>query len=145
MVGMVLVMGTQAWAQTTVEHFDPETDPAVYVTRYLQDESFAAWYDQYYPDLALYDALGITESQYNDIVQSLESQVECGPGTVLQDGECVPDKPDTQGTTGSAQYRTQGAGLQIGVGAVGAFAIALAVILLLWLPHRIRKRRARRT
>ena len=141
MLGTVLIMNTQAWAQTIVEHFDPEADPAVYITRYIHDESFAAWYDEYYPDLALYDALGITEDQYNEIIKSLESADECEPGTILRDGECVPEQ---KGTTGSVQYATQGAGLQIGVGAVGAFVIALAVILLLWLPNRIRKWYAQR-
>ena len=141
MLGAVLIMNTQAWAQTTIEHFDPDVDPAVYVTRYIQDEPFAAWYDQYYPDLALYDALGITEDRYNEIVQSLESADDGAPDTVSEDRE---DMPEQTGTTGSAQYATQGAGLQVGVGAVAAFAIALAVILLLWLPGRIRRWYAQR-
>lgn len=132
----MLIMSPQAWAQTGSEHFDPEVDPAEYITRYIQEEQYAAWYDEYYPDVALYDTLGITEEQYNEIVQSLETSDTCQPGTVMRDGECVPSKTET---TGGIQSAPRGTGLQMGVGAVGAFALALGVILVLWLPGRIRR------
>ena len=158
------------------EFAEPGVDVAVYVDRYLNDAEFAAWYDQWYPGQAFYSAVGITQAEYQSIVDSIRGpiqcpedtemvdgvcvryQMSCGPGTEMVDGVCVlaevseePQAPAAQpasektSATALEVYEAQGEGLQIGVAAVGGFGIAIAILLLLFLPHRIRRwHRARR-
>ena len=148
-------------ASMVADFVEPGTDISTYVDRYLNDEEFSAWYDQWYPDLAFHAALGITQMEYQDIVDSIMTPVECppgtermgdtcvemqstcGPGTMLVDGECVPDGSMVSGppsVSAAEEFEAQGEGVQIGVTAAGAFGVAVGVILFLWLPSRIRKR-----
>ena len=157
---MVEAMPTEG-ASTVADFVEPGTDISTYVDRYLNDEEFSAWYDQWYPDLAFHAALGITQMEYQDVVDSIMSSVECppgtermgdmcaemqstcGPGTMLVDGECVPDGSMASGppsVSAAEEFEAQGEGVQIGVTAAGAFGVAVGVILFLWLPSRIRKR-----
>ena len=148
-------------ASTVADFVEPGTDISTYVDRYLNDEGFSAWYDQWYPDLAFHAALGITQMEYQDIVDSIMTPVECppgtertggmcvemqsacGPGTMLVDGECIPDGTAASGppsVSAAEEFEAQGEGVQIGITAAGAFGVAVGVILFLWLPSRIRKR-----
>ncbi len=156
------------------EFVEPGVDASVYVDRYLNDAEFAAWYDQWYPGQAFYSAVGITQAEYQSIADSIRGpiqcpedtemvdgvcvryQMSCGPGTEMVDGVCVlteapaaqptaQSAPETTSATALEVYEAQGEGLQIGVAAVGGFSIAIAILLLLFLPHRIRRwHRARR-
>ena len=146
---------------TVADFVEPGTDISTYVDRYLHDEEFSAWYDQWYPDLAFHTALGITQTEYQDIVDSIMETVECppgtermgdmcaemqpacGPGTMLVDGACIPDGTavrELPSVSAAEEFETQGEGLQLGVTAAGAFGLAVGIILFLWLPSRIRKR-----
>ena len=146
---------------TVADFVEPGTDISTYVDRYLHDEEFSAWYDQWYPDLAFHAALGITQTEYQDIVDSIMETVECppgtermgdmcaemqpacGPGTMLVDGACIPDGTavrELPSVSAAEEFETQGEGLQLGVAAAGAFGVAAGIILFLWLPSRIRKR-----
>ena len=146
---------------TVADFVEPGTDISTYVDRYLHDEEFSAWYDQWYPDLAFHTALGITQTEYQDIVDSIMETVECppgtermgdmcaemqpacGPGTMLVDGACIPDGTavrELPSVSAAEEFETQGEGLQLGVTAAGAFGVAAGIILFLWLPSRIRKR-----
>ena len=148
-------------AITVADFVEPGTDISTYVDRYLHDVEFSAWYDQWYPDLAFHAALGITQTEYQDIVDSIMETVECppgtermgdmcaemqpacGPGTMLVDGACIPDGTavrELPSVSAAEEFETQGEGLQIGVTAAGAFGVAVGIILFLWLPSRIRKR-----
>ena len=148
-------------ASTVADFVEPGTDISTYVDRYLHDGEFSAWYDQWYPDLAFHAALGITQTEYQDIVDSIMETVECppgtermgdmcaemhpvcGPGTMLVDGACIPDGTavrELPSVSAAEEFETQGEGLQIGVTAAGAFGVAVGIILFLWLPSRIRKR-----
>ena len=141
---------------------EPGVEIRTYVDRYLNDAAFIAWYDEYYSGVPFHEGLGISESEYqtlvNDVMmdcppnaefidgQCVVSMVECGAGTTLVDNQCIAVSPtDAAPATAekaSAQevYETQGGGLQIGVAATVGFSIAIAVLLVLWLPGRIRKR-----
>ena len=157
---MVEAMPTDG-ASTVADFVEPGTDISTYVDRYLNDEGFSAWYDQWYPDLDIHVALGITQMEYQDIVNSIMTPVECplgtermgdicmemrstcGLGTMLVDGECIPDGSTVSGppsVSAAEEFEAQGEGVQIGVTAAGAFGVAVGVILFLWLPSRIRKR-----
>ena len=148
-------------ASTVADFVEPGMDISTYVDRYLHDGEFSAWYDQWYPDLAFHAALGITQTEYQDIVDSIMETVECppgtermgdmcaemhpvcGPGTMLVDGACIPDGTavrELPSVSAAEEFETQGEGLQIGVTAAGAFGVAVGIILFLWLPSRIRKR-----
>lgn len=159
----VLEEVTAAPSSPVVQSFvEPDVEIRTYVDRYLNDAAFIAWYDEYYSGVPFHEGLGISESEYqtlvNDIMmdcppnaefidgQCVVSMVECGAGTTLVDNQCVAVSPtDAAPATAekaSAQevYETQGGGLQIGVAATVGFSIAIAVLLVLWLPGRIRKR-----
>jgi hypothetical protein len=142
-----MVEETTDVAATVADFVEPGMDISTYVDRYLHDKGFSAWYDQWYPDLAFHAALGITQAEYQDIVDDLTAPVECGPGTALVDGECVPAGSLTSkapSVSAAEAFETQGEGLQLGVAAAGAFGVAVGVVLFLWLPSRIRKRWAAR-
>ena len=146
---------------TVADFVEPDVDIFTYVDRYLHDEEFSAWYDQWYPDLAFHAALGITQTEYQDIVDSIMEPVECppgtermggvcaemqpacGPGTVLVDGACIPDGTtvsELPSVSAAEEFEAQGEGVQLGITAAGAFGVAVGIILFLWLPSRIRKR-----
>ena len=148
-------------ASMVADFVEPGTDISTYVDRYLHDEGFSAWYDQWYPDLAFHAALGITQTEYQNIVDSITTPVECppgtermgglcvemqpscGPGTMMVDGVCISDgspAPDLPSVSAAEEFEAQGEGVQIGIAAAGAFGVAVGVILFLWLPSRIRKR-----
>lgn len=123
-----------------------------YVDRYLNDEAFTLWYDTYYPDTPFYVSLDITSAEYIALVNVIECPdgmmmdgqcvVEpiCGPGTALVDGQCVARSSGGAGTvTGAEEYETQGAGLQLGVAAIGGFALAVGIVLAIVIPIRLRK------
>ena len=141
---------------------EPGVEIRTYVDRYLNDAAFIAWYDEYYSGVPFHEGLGISESEYqtlvNDVMmdcppnaefidgQCVVSMVECGAGTTLVDNQCVAVSPTdaapaiTEKASAQEVYETQGGGLQIGVAATVGFSIAIAVLLVLWLPGRIRKR-----
>lgn len=139
-MALVLVAGTSAYAaDPPVDFVEPDVDPSVYVERYLLDEQFAEWYDTYYPETPLYEALLLSEAEYEEIAMSL-TQAVCGPGTTLVGSECVSmDEAYSDGAMSEGYTPT----LEMGVAAVGAFAMAFAVILILWLPRTLRNRRRR--
>ena len=149
-----------AEAPMVADFVEPGVDIAVYVNRYLNDAGFSSWYDEWYPATAFHESLGITQTEYQAIVDDLSRTFECpsgtelvdeqcvsicGAGTVLEDGMCVPDGR-TSGTSASDAdgFRAQGEGLQLGVAAAAGFGGAVGVVLLLWLPSRARKRWANR-
>ena len=142
-LALALVTGSSAYAaDPPVDFVEPGVDPSVYVDRYLHDEQFAEWYGTYYPETPFYEALMLSEAEYEDIVMSL-MQTVCGPGTTLVGSECVAeDEAMDSGEVMSEGYTPT---LEMGVAAVGAFAAAFAVILILWLPRTLRNRRRRRS
>ena len=142
---------------TTVADFvEPGVDIAVYVDRYLNDGGFSSWYDEWYPDTAIHESLGLTQTEYQAVVDDLTKTTECpdgmdlvdeqcitrcGPGTVMEDGMCVADSRTAGMSASDADgFRAQGEGLQLGVAAAAGFGGAVGVVLLLWLPSRVRKR-----
>lgn len=124
-----MISGTMyGMAGAQVEHFDPDEDPAVYIQRYISEDAFAEWFDTNYPELSIHEALGLSEAEYNDIVESLSS---------------APKDASSSASTQSSEYRTQGAGLQLGVAATAGFSLAIGILLILWLPSYLKNRRQR--
>ena len=69
---------------------DPNQDPQYYVDRYNNEASYKKWFDDNYPNITIYQAVGIEDPT---IVQDEEVKIgECGTGTILVDGVCAPDE-----------------------------------------------------
>ena len=118
---------------------EPGVSISSYVDRYLHDDGFSAWYDQWYPDTPFYAAVGITSTEYQNIVKSITESPKCPAGTNMIDGMCVSNSAPTD-TSAAREFEAQGGGLQIGVAAAAGFGMAIAVLLVLWLPSRVRRR-----
>ncbi len=63
---------------------DPTRDPQSYVDRYNNEPSYKKWFDENFPDMTIYDAVGLEESE----IKEPESG-QCGSGTDLVDGICT--------------------------------------------------------
>ena len=147
----LLVSGSVAWAQeaTVADFVEPGVDIATYVDRYLHDTRFSAWYDEWYPTTEFHEALGLSQAEYQTIVNSLTGVAGCPAGTELVGDRCVVSAMEGQapaaGSSVSAaeELEAQGEGLQLGVAAAAGFGVAIGVLLVLWLPSRVRRRIAR--
>jgi hypothetical protein len=63
---------------------DPNLDPQYYIDRYNKEITYKNWFDKTYPDITIYDAVGVEEPEIEE-----EEFGECGEGTDLVDGMCV--------------------------------------------------------
>jgi hypothetical protein len=50
---------------------DPEKDPSHYVKRYLTEPKYKEWFDRNFPTYTIYDAIGITFAEYQEIESQL--------------------------------------------------------------------------
>jgi len=59
--------------ETVCSAFDRLCDkgPEHYVERYTTEPEYKAWFDRNFPDYTIYEGIGITESQYQKIVNDL--------------------------------------------------------------------------
>ena len=70
--------------KTLAPFVDPNLDPQYYVDRYESEPAYKEWFDETYPDITIYDAVGLEEEE------PIESEFgECGKGTDLVDGMCI--------------------------------------------------------
>ncbi|MFB3151996.1 MAG: Ig domain-containing protein [Nitrosopumilaceae archaeon] len=66
---------------------DPKQDPQYYINRYNNEETYKDWFDKNYPNITIYEAVGIEEPEFG----------ECGVGTKLIDGVCTVIKSSQGG------------------------------------------------
>ena len=65
---------------------DETKDPQYYVDRYNSEAKYKDWFDKTYPDITIYEAVGLEEPKEEP---KPEPQIgECGPGTKFIDGKC---------------------------------------------------------
>jgi len=59
--------------ETVCSAFDRlcDKEPEHYVERYITEPEYKAWFDRNFPDYTIYEGIGITESQYQKIVNDL--------------------------------------------------------------------------
>ena len=59
--------------ETVCSAFDRlcDEEPEHYVERYITEPEYKAWFDRNFPDYTIYEGIGITESQYQKIVNEL--------------------------------------------------------------------------
>ena len=89
---------------------DPDIDPRYYVARYDSEPEYRAWFEESFPGYTIYEAVGIEESEAAGYGQ-------CGIGTSLVGGKCVPVKPPPPPREG-AQAGGSGSGSGSGAAAV---------------------------
>ncbi len=95
---------------------DPNLDPQYYVDRYNKEITYKNWFDKTYPEMTIYDAVGVEEPEIEE-----EEFGECGEGTDLVDGHvrnCRTEKRRLSncncyiwfrdGTTGAITQRDSG-------------------------------------
>ena len=58
-------------AKPTLSFFDPSKGVEHYVERYTMEPDYKAWFDKTFPDYTIYEGIGITQSQYQEIVNDL--------------------------------------------------------------------------
>ena len=46
---------------------DPNKDPHHYIRRYLNEPQYKKWFDKNYPAYTIFEAVGVSESEYNEI------------------------------------------------------------------------------
>ncbi len=73
--------------KTLASFVDPEMDPQHYIDRYNDEETYREWFDETYPDITIYEAVGIDDEK--EETSAVEEFGECGKGTDLVDGMCV--------------------------------------------------------
>jgi len=113
---------------------DPEKDPQSYVDRYNNEASYKEWFDGNYPDYTIYEAVGLAEpitieqpkttaaptQQEPKTVQETKTETSepvCGPGTVLKNGQCVPEH---ETMTTEMQQKSSGGGCLIATATYGS-------------------------
>ena len=81
-MGMLLVQPSMSFVipevsgqvkETVCSAFDRlcDEEPEHYVERYITEPAYQAWFDRNFPDYTIYEGIGITESQYQKIVNDL--------------------------------------------------------------------------
>jgi len=70
---MVLEAEAGQEKETVCSAFDRLCDekPEHYVERYITEPDYKAWFDRNFPDYTIYEGIGITELQYQEIVNNL--------------------------------------------------------------------------
>ncbi|WP_425339014.1 CFI-box-CTERM domain-containing protein [Nitrosopumilus adriaticus] len=68
---------------------DPNLDPQYYIDRYNKEVTYKKWFDETYPDITIYDAVGIQKPVMEEPEMEEPESGECGEGTDLVDGVCV--------------------------------------------------------
>ena len=85
---------------------DPAEDPQSYIDRYNSDPAYKAWFDNNFSEYeSIYQAVGLFDSTMavgpiNDTQKAMDENKgagQCGEGTQLVDGKCVPAKKDDRG------------------------------------------------
>ena len=150
---------------------DPAQDPKFYVKRYITEPSYKAWFEENYPAYTFHEALDITKPVYDKLVAEVTAEqtpetpkpqdtktpetpkpTQCGPGTILKEGQCVLDERCGPGTIlkdgqcvaekpKSEPISMKGLGKELGYGIIAAFIITGAIIIILALMSKASKQR----
>ena len=90
----------------TLDFVDPNKDPRRYIRRYLLEQNYKDWFDRNYPNYTIYEAVGLDESDYDEIKRDLFSEQEQTPSIEKSQPEPEPeddDKISGQWTTGPGE------------------------------------------
>ena len=60
----------------TLSFVDPDKNPHEYLKRYLKESKYKDWFNRNYPNFTIYDAVGLTESDYLEMKRRLFPELE---------------------------------------------------------------------
>ena len=102
--------------ETVCSAFDRlcDEEPEHYVERYITEPEYKAWFDRNFPDYTIYEGIGITESQYQKIVNDLTK-----PQPVAVQETTTVQKQTTQESGGNEIVYALVAAVAVG-GVIGA-------------------------
>ena len=78
----------------TLDFVDPNKDPRRYIRRYLLEQNYKDWFDRNYPNYTIYEAVGLDESDYDEIKRDLFSEQEQTPSIEKSQPEPEPEDDD---------------------------------------------------
>ena len=55
---------------------DPNKDPRSYLRRYITEQTYKDWFDRNYPDYTIYEAVGLGESDYQEMKKKFSTEQE---------------------------------------------------------------------
>jgi len=57
-----------------LDFVDPNKDPRSYIKRYLTEEDYKDWFNRNYPNHTIYEAVGLSESDYTETKNKLANE-----------------------------------------------------------------------
>jgi len=58
-----------------LDFYNPAKGHKFYVKRYTKEEKYKAWFERNHPDYTFYEAIGITEDEYNKLADEVEAEL----------------------------------------------------------------------
>ena len=55
---------------------DPNKDPQSYLRRYITEQTYKDWFDRNYPDYTIYEAVGLEESDFQEMKKRFSPEQE---------------------------------------------------------------------
>ena len=59
-----------------LDFVDPNKDPRSYLRRYITEQTYKDWFDRNYPDYTIYEAVGLSENDYEEMERKFSSEQE---------------------------------------------------------------------
>lgn len=72
---------------------DPSKKPEYFIRRYLNEPDYKKWFEKKYSDYKIYDAIGISESEYGILEKKLSSKIDPGVENGESKVQPEPEKP----------------------------------------------------
>ena len=94
---------------------DPEKDPSHYVKRYITEPNYKEWFDSEFPNYTIWEGIGISQQQYQNIVDDLTKPVE----PVVMEAEPEPE-PEPTAAPVETKSESKGGGCLIATAAYGS-------------------------
>jgi len=71
---------------------DPNKDPRSYLRRYITEQTYKDWFDRNYPDYTIYEAVGLEESDFQEMKKGFSTEQE--ETSVQEQPEPEPESDD---------------------------------------------------
>ena len=75
-----------------LDFVDPNKDPQSYLRRYITEQTYKDWFDRNYPDYTIYEAVGLEESDYQEMKKRFSPEQE--ETSVQEQPEPEPESDD---------------------------------------------------
>ncbi len=59
-----------------LDFVDPNKEPKSYLRRYITEQDYKSWFDRNYPDYTIYEAVGLSENDYEEMERKFSSEQE---------------------------------------------------------------------